>query len=49
MPTVHFVDCKGNPRDIEVPEGCTLMEIALENDVEGIVAECGEAKENQDE
>ena len=38
MPTVHFVDCKGNPRDIEVPEGCTLMEIALENDVEGIVA-----------
>ena len=41
MPTVNFMDCHGNPRDLEVPEGCTLMEIALENDVAGIVAECG--------
>jgi 2Fe-2S ferredoxin len=41
MPEVTFCHSNGNQEKIEVPIGWTLMEAAIQNDVEGILAECG--------
>ena len=41
MPEVIFRHPNGNQEKIEVPIGWTLMEAAIQNDVEGILAECG--------
>ena len=41
MPIVTYVDADGTERRIDVPVGWTLMEGAVKNGVEGIVAECG--------
>jgi 2Fe-2S ferredoxin len=43
MPKVVFVDPEGARHEVEVPVGNTLMEAAIDNDVPGIVAECGGA------
>lgn len=43
MPTIIYHDIHGVRREVEVPVGSTLMEGAMDNEVEGIVAECGGA------
>lgn len=41
MPHVVFIQHDGSERRIEVSEGTSLMAAALNNGVDGIVAECG--------
>lgn len=41
MPKITFIEPDGNPVDLEVPEGWTLMQGATANGVAGIEAECG--------
>jgi len=41
MPLVTYVLANGERKTVDVRSGYTVMEGALENDVEGIVAECG--------
>jgi 2Fe-2S ferredoxin len=43
MPKIIFHDVAGKARTIEVAVGNTVMEAAIDNDVAGIVAECGGA------
>lgn len=43
MPKVTFVDSEGVRHDVDVEVGNTIMEAAIDNDVPGIVAECGGA------
>jgi ferredoxin, 2Fe-2S len=41
MPTVRFVLRGGEIREIDAPEGSSLMQVAIQNGVDGIVGECG--------
>ena len=41
MPKVIFIAADQTRREIEIPSGWSLMEGAVQNDVSGIVAECG--------
>lgn len=41
MPLVKFIEPEGRELVIEAEKGTSLMEAAVENDVEGIIAECG--------
>jgi len=41
MPIVNYVDHGGNCTQIDVPANDSVMEGAIANGVEGIVAECG--------
>lgn len=41
MPKVIYVSAKGEPREVDVPVGTTVMAAALKNGIDGIVAECG--------
>lgn len=41
MPKVIYRQPDGREDAVEVPEGWSLMEAAIQNDIEGIVAECG--------
>jgi ferredoxin, 2Fe-2S len=43
MPRVIFHDIDGQRREVEAASGSTVMEAAVDNDVAGIVAECGGA------
>lgn len=43
MPKVTYIQPNGESRLVEARPGTTAMEAALDNDVEGIVAECGGA------
>jgi 2Fe-2S ferredoxin len=43
MPTIRITDIAGATRDIDAKAGLTLMEVAVDNNVAGIVAECGGA------
>ncbi len=43
MPKVTFVDSEGVRHEVDVEVGSTIMEAAIDNDVPGIVAECGGA------
>lgn len=43
MPKVIYIEPDGNRREIDVEAGYTVMEGALNNDVAGILAECGGA------
>ena len=43
MPNIRYHDRAGKVHDVTVPSGTTLMEGAVDNDVPGIVAECGGA------
>ena len=40
MPTITFVQSNGAKQRVEARKGRTLMEVALENSVPGIIAEC---------
>jgi 2Fe-2S ferredoxin len=41
MPKVVYVSPTGIAREIDVPAGTTVMAAALNNGIDGIVAECG--------
>jgi ferredoxin, 2Fe-2S len=43
MPRVTFIEPSGMRREIDAPIGVTLMEAAVQNGVQGIVAQCGGA------
>jgi len=43
MVTVKFIQPDGAENVVEVPEGTTLMTAAVENDVPGILGDCGGA------
>ncbi|MFA5630076.1 MAG: 2Fe-2S iron-sulfur cluster-binding protein [Porticoccaceae bacterium] len=43
MVQITFIDAAGNRREVEAETGVSLMQVALDNGVEGIVAECGGA------
>ncbi|MDP6436526.1 MAG: 2Fe-2S iron-sulfur cluster-binding protein [Gammaproteobacteria bacterium] len=43
MPRIIFHDREGNTREVEAAVGLTVMEAAVDNNVAGIVAECGGA------
>lgn len=41
MPVITYIENNGNQRQVELPMGASIMEGAIQNDVKGIVAECG--------
>jgi 2Fe-2S ferredoxin len=43
MPKVTYIQPDGKTRVVDAPAGSTVMEAAVDNDVAGIVAECGGA------
>ena len=43
MPKVTYIQPDGEPKTVDVRPGTTAMEAAVDNDVAGIVAECGGA------
>ena len=43
MPKIIYLDADGTRREFDVKAGHSVMEGAIENDVPGIVAECGGA------
>ena len=43
MPKVTYIQPDGRTRVVEASSGTTVMEAAIDNDVQGIVAECGGA------
>lgn len=43
MATLHFVEHDGTVLACEIEPGLSIMELAIKNDIPGIVAECGGA------
>lgn len=43
MPQVTFIETDGTERQVEAPEGTSLMSAAVQNMVRGIDADCGGA------
>ena len=43
MPKIIFVTPSGDRREVEVETGYSVMEAAVNNDIDGIIAECGGA------
>ena len=41
MPKITYVDNQGNSKTINVDNGLTVMEGAIQNDIPGIDADCG--------
>lgn len=41
MPTVYFIDADGNQYEAEAEAGTNVMEVAVDNFIDGIVGECG--------
>lgn len=41
MPKVTFISAQGDTKEVNVPAGTTVMTAALQNGIDGIVAECG--------
>ncbi|MCV6625892.1 MAG: 2Fe-2S iron-sulfur cluster-binding protein [Cellvibrionaceae bacterium] len=41
MPTIHFIDPQGGEHALEAQAGDNLMQLALDNMVPGIDADCG--------
>ena len=41
MPKIIYTDNQGNSETIEVDNGLTVMEGAIQNDIPGIDADCG--------
>ena len=41
MPKIIYTDYQGNSKTIEVDNGLTVMEGAIQNDIPGIDADCG--------
>jgi 2Fe-2S ferredoxin len=43
MPRIVFIEPGGARREVEAPLGITLMEVARQNNISGVVALCGGA------
>ena len=43
MPRIVFIEPDGKRREIQAPLGVTLMEVARQNNIRGVVAQCGGA------
>ncbi len=43
MPKITYIQKSGERQDVDVPVGHSVMEGAIDNSVDGIVAECGGA------
>ena len=43
MPTISFIDANGDNHAVEVVSGSSVMEVAVENAIEGILGDCGGA------
>jgi 2Fe-2S ferredoxin len=43
MPKIHYITPDGTQHDVDVETGYSVMEGAINNDIQGIVAECGGA------
>jgi len=43
MPKITFITPDGERHDVEVENGYSVMEAAINNNIDGIVAECGGA------
>ena len=43
MPKLYFVEQDGSHKEVEADVGYTVMEVAVNNGIDGIVAECGGA------
>ena len=43
MPKISFINTSGNVAEVDAKAGLTLMEVAVDNNIAGIVAECGGA------
>lgn len=43
MPNIKYIDATGNEYEVDAPVGKTVMEAAVENGIDGILAECGGA------
>lgn len=41
MPTIYFVQTDGGRRELEAPEGASVMQVATGAGLQGIVGECG--------
>lgn len=41
MPVVNYIEKDGTVKTADLPLGATIMEGAVQNDVKGILAECG--------
>ena len=41
MPKITYINNKGNSKTIEVENGLSVMESAIQNDIPGIDADCG--------
>jgi len=41
MPIINFIEANGTEYNVDIAEGVSLMQGALDNMVEGIIAECG--------
>lgn len=41
MPVINYVEFDGREHSVDVPTGVSLMQGALDNMIDGIVAECG--------
>ena len=41
MPTITYVEASGNATTLDLPEGWSLVQGALANNIPGILAECG--------
>ena len=41
MPKITYIEHKGKAHTIDVPNGLTVMEGAVQNDIPGIDADCG--------
>ena len=43
MPTIKITDATGETREVAAQTGLSLMEVAVDNNIAGMVAECGGA------
>ena len=43
MPRVTYIQADGSSSEVEALSGDSIMETAIDNDIDGIVAECGGA------
>ncbi|WP_019528290.1 2Fe-2S iron-sulfur cluster-binding protein [Dasania marina] len=41
MPIIKYIDADGNTIEVDVPEGTTLMQAAVDNMIPSILGECG--------
>ena len=41
MPTIHLIQADGSRRELDAPEGASVMQVATGAGMQGIVGECG--------